>query len=57
MIIYPDLGGYDKWCVLAEKFSAKIGFRCKVSRLLEDNATEEERQNGLDLADYLLRSG
>lgn len=57
VIIYPDLGGYDKWCVLAEKFSAKIGFRYKVSRLLEDNATKEERQQGLDLADFLLRSG
>ena len=57
VIIYPDLGGYDKWCVQAEKFSAKIGFRYKVSRLLEDNATKEERQQGLDLADFLLRSG
>ena len=57
VIIYPDLGAYDKWCVLAEKFSAKIGFQCTVSRLLEEKATEQERQNGLDLADYLLRSG
>ena len=52
-------GGLNNFrlCVLAEKFSAKIGFRCKVSRLLEEKATEQERQNGLDLADYLLRSG
>ena len=57
VIIYPDLGAYDKWCVLAEKFSAKIGFRCKVSRKKKKKATEKERQNGLDLADYLLRSG
>jgi Domain of unknown function (DUF6371) len=48
VILYPDLNGYVKWKLIANK----NGF--KISDLLETKATEQERDLGLDLADYLL---
>lgn len=55
VIIYPDLGGYDKWVDIATKLAQQIGFNFEVSRILEDNATDKERSEGLDIADYLLK--
>ena len=49
----PDLGAADKW-------KSKLPWLqsiCKqvlVSNILEDNATEEQKANGLDIADFLL---
>ena len=52
VILWPDLNGYDLWKERADKLSA----RCwQVSDFLEQAATDEERTNGLDLADYLPR--
>lgn len=48
VILYPDLNGFDKWA----KFGNKMGFN--ISRILEDNATQEDKDNGLDIADYLI---
>lgn len=56
VILYPDLGGFDKWKMKAERISASIRFQYTVSHILEDNASEEERKEGLDLADYLLKN-
>ncbi|MDJ1483500.1 DUF6371 domain-containing protein [Cytophagaceae bacterium YF14B1] len=50
IILFPDLNGYDKWMEKAKEIPGVV-----VSDLLETVATDEERQNGLDLADYLLR--
>lgn len=46
--LFPDLGAYDDWRTQAHQY----GFT--VSRMLEDIATDEDRDAGLDLADYLL---
>lgn len=46
--VFPDLGGFDKWAAKAKEF----GFN--ISRHIEDIATEQERENGLDIGDYLL---
>lgn len=46
--LFPDLGAFEKWSDHANKY----GF--KISRILEDIATEEDRKNGLDIADYIL---
>ena len=51
--IFPDLNGFDKWCEKAKSLSSDINF--SVSNLLERKATENERLQGLDLADYLIR--
>lgn len=53
VILVPDLGATDKW-------KAKIPLLqsvCKsvvISNILEDNATEEQKAKGLDIADFLL---
>ncbi|WP_343321398.1 DUF6371 domain-containing protein [Sphingobacterium multivorum] len=46
--LFPDLGAFDKWKVKAQEYGWNI------SRILEDRATAEEREQGLDLADYLV---
>lgn len=51
VVLYPDLGAYDKWCSKAGELSH---IRITVSALLEQKATTPERQQGADLADYLL---
>jgi len=44
---------FDKWNKKANELS-KI-CTVSVSSLIEEKATNEERQNGFDLADYLVR--
>jgi hypothetical protein len=52
--LYPDLGAYDKWCAKARYLQSQVqGSVFTVSRLLEDNANDEDRANGLDLGDLL----
>lgn len=63
IFLFPDLSNpgakikcHELWCIKAEEFNNRIsGTNFQVSDLLERNATTEERQQGLDLADYLLR--
>ncbi len=47
--LFPDLGAFEPW----SKKANELGF--KTSNLLEQVATDEEKRNGLDLADYILR--
>ena len=49
--LFPDLNTFDKWKRKAEEFSHIATFQ--VSDLLERKASENERRNGLDIADYL----
>lgn len=49
VVLYPDLGGFKEW----DKTAKEYGFSC--SDLLECKATAADRENGLDLADYLTR--
>jgi hypothetical protein len=51
--LYPDLKAFDDWSNKAKLFASLAEF--SVSDLLENKATEAEKTNGLDLADYLLR--
>lgn len=53
VILFPDLNGFEKWNDNAKEFSHIA--RISVSDLLERKATEKERKQGLDLADYLVR--
>lgn len=53
VILFPDLGAYDKWFVDARSLKA-VGINIKVNRILEDQATDTERMAGYDLADYLI---
>ncbi|GAB2629956.1 hypothetical protein GCM10027035_25460 [Emticicia sediminis] len=51
--LYPDLNGFEKWSNKAKELSHLAKF--VVSDLLERHASDEERKQGLDLADYLIR--
>lgn len=58
VVLFPDLNAYDKW-----EQKAKMVLKCDyvINCFLQSNATEEQKLNGLDLADfvveYLLKSG
>lgn len=51
--LFPDLNGFDKWSQKAKDLSHLTVFT--VSDLLERKATEADRKQGLDLADYLVK--
>ena len=51
--LFPDLNGYDKWSKKAIDLSHIALF--KVSDYLEKVATSEEKAQGLDIADFLVR--
>lgn len=53
VVLFPDLNGFDKWSSKAKELSHLANFT--VSDLLERKATEAERKQGLDLADYLIK--
>lgn len=50
--LFPDLNGFDKWSSKAIELSHLTTFI--VSDLLERKATETEKEQGFDLADYLI---
>jgi len=52
--LFPDLGGFEKWRLKAEELQKQGNCKITVSTLLEDEATETERQNGLNIADYII---
>jgi hypothetical protein len=64
LMVYPDLGQadrqgltpFDKWQIQSRKLKNKLGCKILVSDLLEQNATNEEREKGLDIADYLIKT-
>lgn len=51
--LFPDLNGFDKWNMKANELSHLANFT--VSDLLERKATEAEKEQGLDLADFLIK--
>lgn len=53
IVLWPDVGGYDKWQAKATALN-KRGFAIEVSDFLEKRAAN---QKGLDLADVLLHGG
>jgi len=52
--LWPDIKAYDDWKLKATEL-AKTGLQVTISNLLEQVATESEREAGLDIADYLIR--
>ena len=53
--LFPDLNAYDKWNAKANELSTLCNII--VSDLLERQATPQQKQQGLDLADYLVGCG
>ncbi|GAA4276712.1 DUF6371 domain-containing protein [Aquimarina mytili] len=52
VILFPDLGGYDKWKEKILKLCPDADYQ--ISDLLERKASDKQRELGLDVADYLL---
>jgi hypothetical protein len=58
--LFPDLSknghAFNQWSVKAKQFEKQMpGTTFKVSDFLEKNAIEEDRNKGLDLADFLIK--
>jgi hypothetical protein len=53
IILYPDADGFDIWQSIAADAQIQ-GLTVKVSSLIETHATDEQKANGYDLADYLI---
>jgi hypothetical protein len=52
--LWPDIQAYEDWKIKAQELS-KSGLQVTISNLIEQVATESEREAGLDIADYLIR--
>lgn len=54
VVLYPDLKATEEWQAKAQQMR-RIGISVEVSTYLEDVASEEERDAGLDIADYIVK--
>lgn len=54
VIMFPDMDGFEYWTAKAKEVET-IGCKVIVSDLLEKNATDEDRANKIDIADWLIR--
>ena len=52
--LYPDLGAFDKWSLKSAEIQKHCDCIVSVSTLLEEVAIDIERENGLDIADYIV---
>jgi hypothetical protein len=53
IILYPDADGFELWQSIARE-AQRQGLSVKTSSLIENFATDEQKANGYDLADYLI---
>lgn len=53
VVLYPDINCFEKWNSKAKELSHIATF--VISDYLESIASDAERENGLDIADYLIR--
>jgi transcription elongation factor Elf1 len=53
ILLYPDADGFELWQTIATD-ARRQGLAVKVSSLIENHATAEQKANGYDLADYLI---
>lgn len=54
VILYPDLKCLSDWSKNAEQLNT-YGLNVKVSKWLEEHASDEDKALGLDIGDYLIR--
>ena len=51
---FPDLKCFELWHDKVERINKAIGSKMELSHILEEIATKEDKELGLDLADYFL---
>lgn len=54
VMLYPDLGAFEKWSLKAVEIQKQNVCKISISTLLEDEATNSDRANGLDIADFII---
>lgn len=54
IVLFPDLGCFESWDHGREIIESHIKCRIQTSDILEREATPSQREDGLDLADFLL---
>lgn len=55
IVLFPDANGFDNWKLKAENLRRSIpGTNIKVSDYIEINSNKTEREEGWDIADYLI---
>jgi hypothetical protein len=54
VILYPDADAFGIWKEKTVELNRR-GIEAKISTVLQDLATPEEKEKGFDLADYLIR--
>lgn len=54
IMIFPDLGAFENWSLKLSEIQKKHNYKVTISTLLEDEATNSDRANGLDIADYII---
>lgn len=53
VIVLPDCGAYDDWEKKARYISREVGCSMRMSTFLEERATEEQKGEGYDIADWI----
>ncbi len=53
IILFPDLNAFEKWSNKAKELSKQVKFQ--IFDLLECKASDSDRKQGFDLADYLIK--
>jgi hypothetical protein len=54
IILYPDADGFQQWQTIAHE-AKRQGLDVRVSDWVETEATDEQKAEGFDLADYLIQ--
>jgi hypothetical protein len=54
VVLFPDAGCYEKWSRKAVQLKSVMKQQIKVSDLVEKHAIFEQRENGYDIADYII---
>lgn len=55
IVLYPDLGAFEKWSLKAVEIQKQYNCKISVSTLLEEIASDADRENGLDIADFIIQ--
>lgn len=55
IFLFPDLKCYKKWRQKADEIENRLGLKILVSNFLEANASTYEKEQGLDIADFLVK--
>lgn len=56
IFLFPDLNAFDNWSNKANKFQKEMPETTfKVSNLIQNLATEKDKEKGLDIADFLIQ--